>query len=150
MEQLTFAQQLQLFAANHTIMVVAWGALVIAVLLNLYKGATSKIKVVENQQATQLINTQEAVILDVRSEDEFRKGHIIESLHILPSEIKANKIQSIEKYKDRAVIVVDANGLSAQGLANTLVKQGFSQVYALKDGIIGWRGANFPLIKKHK
>lgn len=150
MEQLTFAQQLQLFATNHTIMVVAWVALVIAVLLNFYKGATSKISVVDNQQATLLINNQEAVILDVRSDDEFRKGHIVESEQILPSEIKANKIQSIEKYKDRAIIVVDSNGLSAQGLANALAKQGFSKVYALKDGIVGWRAANLPLVKKHK
>lgn len=150
MEQLTFAQQVQQFAANHTIMVVAWVALVIAVLLNLYKGATSKIKVVENAQATLLINNQDAVILDVRSDDEFRKGHIIESLHILPSEIKTNKTHAIEKYKTYPVIVVDANGLTAQGLANSLVKQGFSQVYALKDGIAGWRVASLPLVKKHK
>lgn len=150
MEQLTFAQQIQQFAANHTIMVVAWVALFIAVVFNLYKGATSKIKVVDNSQATQLINNQDAVILDTRSDEEFKAGHIIESRHILPSEIKGNKIQAIEKYQEKAVIVVDNNGLTAQTLANTLAKQGFKQVYALKEGIAGWRAANLPLVRKHK
>ena len=150
MEQLTLAQQIQQFAANHTIMVVAWVALFVAVLINFYKGATSKIKVVDNAQATQLINNEDAVILDVRSDDEFRAGHIIDSLHLIPSEIKGNKTQSIDKHKEKSIIVVDTNGLSAQGLANTLAKQGFNKVYALKEGIAGWRAANLPLVKKHK
>ncbi|MGX2955777.1 rhodanese-like domain-containing protein [Ursidibacter arcticus] len=150
MEQLTLAQQIQQFAANHTIMVVAWVALFVAVLINFYKGATSKIKVVDNAQATQLINNEDAVVLDVRSDDEFRAGHIIDSLHLIPSEIKGNKTQSIDKHKEKSIIVVDGNGLSAQGLANTLAKQGFNKVYALKEGIAGWRAANLPLVKKHK
>ncbi|MDO4697825.1 MAG: rhodanese-like domain-containing protein [Pasteurellaceae bacterium] len=150
MEQLTFAQQVQQFAANHTIMVVAWIALFIAVVINLYKGATSKIKVVDNAQATLLINKEDAIVIDVRSDDEFKAGHIIESDHVLPSDIKGNKLQKIEKYKDRAVIIADNNGLTAQGLANTLAKHGFTKVYALKEGIAGWRAANLPLVKKHK
>lgn len=150
MEQLTFAQQLQQFVANHTIMVAAWVALFVAVLFNFYKGATNKFKVLTNAQATQLINKEEAVILDVRSDDEFRAGHIIESHHLIPSDIKSKKLSSIEKFKDRPVIVVDSNGLSAGNLANELGKQGFSKVYTLKEGIIGWKAANLPLAKKHK
>lgn len=147
MEQLTFAQQAQLFIANHSIMVIAWIALFIAIIINIYKGATSKFKVVEHIQATMLINTQDAIILDVRSDDEFHKGHIIDSIHLLPNEIKTAKTQSIEKYKTRPIIVADSNGLVSQGLANALSKQGFSQVYVLKDGIMAWRNANLPLVK---
>lgn len=150
MEQLTFVQQAQQFAANHTLMVVAWFALFVAVVINLYKGATSKIKVVDNAQATMLINNEDALILDVRSLDEFKAGHIIDSLNILPSDIKGNKTQSIEKHKERALIVVDGNGLTAQALANALAKQGFAKMYALKEGIAGWRAANLPVVKKHK
>lgn len=150
MEQLTFAEQLQQFIANHTIMVIAWVAIFVAVLFSFYKSATSKITVVDNAQATQLINNDEAVILDVRSDEEFRVGHIIESHQLYPTDIKTNKTQAIEKYKERALIVVDNNGLTAQGLANRLAKQGFTKVYALKDGILGWRSANLPLVKKHK
>ncbi|MGX2947693.1 rhodanese-like domain-containing protein [Frederiksenia canicola] len=150
MEQLTFAQQAQQFVANHTIMVVAWIALFVAVVINLYKGATSKISVVDNAKATLLINNEDGVVLDVRTDDEFKSGHIIDSVHVLPSDIKGNKLNNIEKYKERPVIVVDNNGLTAQGLANTLTKQGFAKVSALKEGIAGWRAANLPLVKKHK
>lgn len=110
MENLTFAQQIQQFVASHTIMVVAWVALFVAVIINIYKGITSKISVIDNTKATLLINKEDAVVIDVRSDDEFKHGHIIESVHLLPSDIKANKIQAIEKYKDRAVIIADNNG----------------------------------------
>lgn len=148
MEQLTFAQQVQQFAANHTIMVVAWVAIFVAVLVNLYKGATSKVTVVDNAKATQLINNEEGIVIDVRADNDFRAGHIIDSAHILPSDVKTGKLQAIEKYKDRPIIVVDNNGFTAQGLANTLAKNGFSKAYALKEGILGWRAANLPLVKK--
>lgn len=149
MEQLTLTQQIQQFAANHTIMVVAWIVIFIAVIFNLYKSATNKIKVVTNTEATLLINKQDAIVIDVRTDDEFKVGHIIDSQHLLPSDIKSNKLNAIEKYKTRPVIIADSNGLSAQALANTLAKQGFD-AYALKEGIAGWRSANLPLVKKHK
>lgn len=148
--ELTFAQQLQQFVASNTIMVVAWVALFVAVIFNFYKGATSKFKVIENAQATQLINKEDGVIIDLRSDAEFSAGHIVNSLHILPSDIKANKVQTIEKYQDRPAILVDANGFTASSSANLLTKQGFNKVYVLKEGIAGWRAASLPLVKKHK
>ncbi|ABY70086.1 rhodanese-like domain-containing protein [Actinobacillus pleuropneumoniae] len=147
---LTFTQQLQQFIAAHPILIFAWVALVVAILFNFYKGVTSKYKIVENAQATQLVNKEEGLFLDLRSEDEFRAGHIVESHHILPSEIKANNVHPIEKYKDRPVILVDNNGFSAGSSADLLSKQGFAKVYVLKEGILGWKAANLPTVKKHK
>lgn len=89
-------------------------------------------------------------MIDTRSLEEFRAGHIIDSVNVLPSDIKGNKLNSVDKFKDRPVIVVDNNGLTAQGLANQLAKNGFAKVYALKEGIAGWRASNLPLVKKHK
>ncbi|AGI31702.1 TPA: rhodanese-like domain-containing protein [Mannheimia haemolytica] len=150
MEQLTFAQQLEQFFANHTLMVFAWVALLIAVIFSFYKSATQKYKIVDNAQATQLINKEEAVVVDLRSDEEFRAGHIIDSIHVLPSDIKAAKINQIDKYKARPVIVVDTNDFTSGGVAADLAKQGFSRVYVLKEGIGGWRAASLPTIKKHK
>ncbi len=136
--------------ANHTLMVFAWVALLIAVIFSFYKSATQKYKIVDNAQATQLINKEDAVVIDLRSDEEFRAGHIIDSIHMLPSDIKAAKINQIDKYKARPVIVVDTNGFTSGGVAADLAKQGFSRVYVLKEGIGGWRAASLPTIKKHK
>lgn len=150
MEQLTFAQQLQQFFANHTIMVFAWVALFVAVIFSFYKNATRKYTIVDNAQATQLINKEDAVVIDLRSDEEFRAGHIIDSIHVLPSELKAGKTHQIDKYKDRPVILVDINGFTSGGVADAIAKQGFSKLYVLKEGITGWRAASLPTVKKHK
>ncbi len=150
MEQLTFAEQLQIFVANHTIMVFAWVALLGAVIFSFYKAATMKYKIVDNAQATQLINKEDGVVIDLRSDDEFRAGHIIDSVHALPSDLKNAKTQQIDKYKDRPVILVDTNGLTSGGVAAAITKHGFSKVYVLKEGIAGWRAGSLPTVKKHK
>jgi rhodanese-related sulfurtransferase len=46
------------------------------------------------------------------------------------------------------VVVVDANGLTANASAEALFKQGFEKVYVLKEGMAGWRAANLPTVKK--
>lgn len=145
---LTFNEQVQQFITDHPIMLSAWVALFVAVIFNLYKGATSKFKVIDNATTTYLVNKEEGVVLDLRSDDEFRAGHLVDSQHISPSDIKANNIHSIEKYKDRPVILVDANGFSASSSAALLVKQGFNKVYVLKEGMLGWRSASLPTVKK--
>lgn len=150
MEQLTFAQQLEQFFANHTLMVFAWVALLIAVIFSFYKSATQKYKIVDNAQATQLINKEEAVVVDLRSDEEFRAGHIIDSVHVLPSELKAAKTNQIDKYKERPLILVDTNGFTSGSVAAAVAKQGFSKVYVLKEGLAGWRAASLPTVKKHK
>lgn len=150
MEQLTFAQQLEQFFANHTLMVFAWVSLLIAVIFSFYKSATQKYKIVDNAQATQLINKEDAVVIDLRSDEEFRTGHIIDSIQVLPSDLKTAKTNQIDKYKDRPLILVDTNGFTSGSIAAAVAKQGFSKVYVLKEGITGWRAASLPTVKKHK
>lgn len=142
-----FLPQAMEFARNHTIMVIAWLAVFVAVIVTNVKSATSKAKVIDNAQLTQLINKHNGVVVDVRSDEEFARGHIAGSVQALPSEIKGKHIPVLEKYKSVPVIVVDSAGLDSVALANTLYKQGFSQVYSLKEGISSWNGANLPLVK---
>ncbi|MDP8051967.1 rhodanese-like domain-containing protein [Pasteurella atlantica] len=146
----TLIQEIQQFASNHTIMVIAWFALLVALIINFYQGLTSKFKIINNAQLTHLINKEEGVVLDLRSDDEFKAGHIIESIHILPSDIKGKNTQRIEKYKACPVILVCATGVTASTSAAILTKQGFEKVYVLKEGISAWSAEKLPLIKKHK
>ncbi|UDW83478.1 rhodanese-like domain-containing protein [Pasteurella canis] len=136
------------FAQNHTLMVLAWVMVFFTVIYTFIKDFTSKVKVVTNAEAVSLMNNQDAVVVDLRSIDEFAHGHIINSLNILPAEIKKNSVGKINQHKDTPVILVCATGMSASTSADLLVKQGFNQVYTLKEGISGWRAANLPLIKK--
>ncbi|WP_085248483.1 rhodanese-like domain-containing protein [Gilliamella mensalis] len=136
------------FVKNHLLLSLGWIVLFIAIIVLTIKGKLSKVKIINNAQAIHMINKQDAVIIDIRSADSFKKGHITDSHNILPTDIKNASAKTIEKFKESIVILIDENGLSSAGIGEILVKQGFLNVFTLKDGIAGWNGENLPLVRK--
>jgi Rhodanese-related sulfurtransferase len=116
-------------------------------IIHYFQRPASKVKVISRGETTRLINKEEAVVVDLRQRDDFRKGHIAGSVNLLPNEIKANNVGELEKHKSAPIIVVDGTGMQAQVPANELVKAGFEKVFVLKDGISGWIGENLPLVR---
>lgn len=119
-------QEIMQFVGRHPILSIAWIALLVAVIVTTFKSLTSKVKVITRGEATRLINKEDAVVVDLRQRDDFRKGHIAGSINLLPSEIKANNVGELEKHKDKPVIVVDGSGMQCQEPANALTKAGFA------------------------
>lgn len=146
-QQLDFFPMAIEFAKHHTIMVVAWFAVFIMVIYTFVNSATAKFKSISNAEMTTLINKENAAVVDLRSIDEFKRGHIINSLQLTPSDIKKHSLGKLEHHKDNPVVLVDTSGFTATNSAKELVKQGFTRVYILKEGITGWRSANLPLEK---
>mgnify|MGYP002711513979 FL=1 len=140
-------QEIMQFMGRNPILCIGWLALFAAVLYTTFKGVASKVKVISRGEATRLINKEDAVIVDLRQRDDFRKGHIAGAVNLLPGEIKANNVGELEKRKSTPIIVVDGTGLQAQTPANELVKAGFEKVFVLKDGVSGWVGENLPLVR---
>ncbi len=140
-------QEIMQFVGRHPILSIAWVALLGAVLFTTFKSLTSKVKVISRGEATRLINKEDAVVVDLRQRDDFRKGHIAGSLNLLANDIKANNVGELDKHKSKPVIVVDGSGMQAQEPANALIKAGFEQVFVLKEGIAGWSGENLPLVR---
>lgn len=140
-------QEIMQFISRHPILCIAWIALLGAVLFTTFKGIASNVKVITRGEATRLINKEDAVVVDLRQREDFRKGHIAGSLNLLPNEIKANNVGELEKHKSTPIIVVDGSGMQAQEPANALTKAGFEKVFVLKEGIAGWSGENLPLVR---
>lgn len=136
-------QEIMQFVSRHPVLSIAWIGLLAAVLFTTFKGLTSKIKVITRGEATRLINKEDAVVVDLRQRDDFRKGHIAGAINLLPAEIKANNVGELEKHKAQPIIVVDATGMQAQESASALHKAGFENVTVLKEGISGWSGKIF-------
>ncbi|MDR0219033.1 MAG: rhodanese-like domain-containing protein [Enterobacteriaceae bacterium] len=143
-------QEIMQFISRNTILSLAWIALFVAVIVLTVKSVFSKSKDVTRAQVIHLINKENGIVVDLRSRDDFRKGHIIGSVNLTPSEIKDHNLAELEKHKKQPVIVVSANGLESKTPAENLVKAGFEQVYILKEGIAGWSGENLPLAQGKK
>lgn len=140
-------QEIMEFVRNHLILSLAWVALLVIVIVTTFKGMFSKVKVISRGEATHLINKENAVVVDVRNRDDFRRGHISGALHVTTEEIKKGNFAELEKHKSQPIIVVCATGQSAGESANKLTAAGFEKVTVLKDGISGWSGENLPLVR---
>jgi rhodanese-related sulfurtransferase len=105
----------------------------------------SGVREVGAMEATQLINHQNAVVLDVREDSEFYAGHVPHSVHVPLGQLA--KHAELEKYKSRPVIAICRSGMRSGRACSVLRKNGFEQVYNLAGGITAWERANMPMEK---
>ncbi|RIY31054.1 hypothetical protein CKF54_07910 [Psittacicella hinzii] len=136
------------FFFNHPILSLAWVACLVAIIFTFVQDKLSGINVIGNNMVGILVNSQKGVIVDIRPIKDYSTGHITGSVHLLTSDIKTNNVGKIESYKDRPVILVNADGLNLFEAGKSLRKLGFNKVYILKDGIAGWLTDNLILVKK--
>lgn len=104
------------------------------------------IKDVDCQGAMQLINHKRAVVLDVREDNEYKSGHVLNAKHI-PLGKLSQRLGELEKYREQPIVVVCRSGNRSCAASALLGKQGFSQIYNLNGGVTAWRKANLPLEK---
>ena len=100
-------------------------------------------------QATQLINREEAQVIDLREPDEYVAGHLPESRNI-PAGQLGDRVGELDKFKDTPLILVCQTGARSTSACKQLIAQGFSRAHNLEGGIAGWREAGLPLKKGAK
>ncbi len=122
------------------------GALVVAVLLLIFHESRQAGATVTPQQLTNLVNQQQAVVVDLRDQAEFRKGHIVEALNI-PFAKLSERMGELENLRERPLILVCKLGQFSSAAGKQLQQQGFKQVFRLSGGISEWQAAQLPLIK---
>jgi len=97
-------------------------------------------------EATRLMNTGNALVLDIRDTGEFNGGRIPKSKNIPLAEI-AKRIDEIARFKDKPVIVACRSNNRAGSAAKLLKQQGFADVYQLAGGFLAWQQASLPVEK---
>ncbi|ABM04897.1 Rhodanese domain protein [Psychromonas ingrahamii 37] len=136
------------FFFNQPVLSIAWIAIAVMLVQSLVKHKISGVKSITAQDAIMMINKQNAIIVDVRSVEEYKKGHILNAKNIPVSQIDKGSFAEIEKHKEAPIILVCASGDRSSGAAGKLTKAGFTQVTNLLSGMNGWSGASLPTTKK--
>lgn len=98
------------------------------------------------QQAINLVNKEQAVIVDIREAAEFRKGHIVDALNI-PFNKLAERKSELSAYKDRPLILVCKMGHTASAAGKLLAGAGFTRVARMSGGMMEWQTMRLPLVK---
>ena len=120
----------------------------IAPLLLAISACSTSSKSIVNEDAEAFaatIQNSGVVVLDVRTSGEFESGHIANSVNI---DVEAgsfeNEIANLDKNAQYAVYC--HSGRRSGIAAELMEKNGFKEIHNLKDGIISWQAAGYPLV----
>jgi len=102
---------------------------------------------VNTLEATQMMNRNDALVIDLRAPDEFAKGHVLGARNIPIADLE-RRAADLDKHKAKPVIVYSADANRAENADATLRKAGFASVHNLAGGFGAWQQAGLPVEKK--
>ncbi|AGF47185.1 rhodanese-like sulfurtransferase [Candidatus Kinetoplastibacterium desouzaii TCC079E] len=94
-------------------------------------------------QSIKLINSKHAMIVDFRSENDFKHHHIPQSKNISLNEIDV----SFKKInKEKYIVILSSNDKDSENIVNKMQKIGFINSYYLIGNIDSWINDGLPVI----
>lgn len=127
-----------------------WLALVFVIIMLTQEQALPKMQgvtMLSAERAVNLINRENALILDIRDPEAFKAGHIVDAIN-LPAHEASVDTTTLDKDKGKALLFIDDTGKQAASAAANLHKAGFERVFVLTGGLAAWREAQLPLVKE--
>lgn len=139
-------QRLLEFFSNHPGLVMAFVVVLGALIWSLLQGRSRGVRKVNPSNATRLINSEDAIVIDVRNESEFKKGHILNAVHVPQAYLK-DHLAKLDKHRGHPIIIACRTGSESPRAGAVLLGRGFEKVYTLNGGMLAWEAANLPLVK---
>jgi rhodanese-related sulfurtransferase len=131
------------FIGHHTLLVM----LFVVLLLALVGGEISRLfrgyRELTPAGLTQLINRENALVVDLSSTADFEKGHIAGAKNVQMSQFDPEN-KELAKVRELPIAVYCKSGTTSTQAAARLVKAGFKHVYWLGGGLAAWRQADLP------
>lgn len=92
---------------------------------------------VSPKEASTLTSEKQAVIVDVREDDEWNGEHIAGAIHIPLNQLDA-RLPELQQYKDTTIITQCRSGKRSLKALELLKSAGFSKVSSMDGGIVAW------------
>lgn len=108
--------------------------------------AGSGYTIIDVAAADSLIEQKEVVVVDARSAEMYREGHIKKAIS-LPLEEVEQEIYKIADGKDRTLLLYCRNQARSTKAASILHNLGFSRLFVLAGGFSKWQSENRPVEK---
>ncbi len=121
--------------------------IVLMTVMSLFAQAQSVKKLDPQNFDIKFKESKEAILIDVRTPDEYAQGHLANALSI---DIYATDFKSrVSKLDKTKPVFVYCKAGSRSGSAVDIMEDlGFKEIYDLSGGIISWQKANKPIVKK--
>lgn len=90
---------------------------------------------IDSTKTLELVNeTKETLVIDVRGEDAYAKGHLANAINI-PFDEFEGKIGDLDGYKDQNIVLICNTGNKSGKAGKMLADNGFTKVYNAQDGM---------------
>ena len=136
------------YAGNHPWLIAFAGVAAILVIAYEIRVRQQAFAAVSPQEAIRLMN-QHALVLDIRTAEQFGAGHVGGARHLASAEI-LNAGETLKKYLEKPIVVYDESGSLGASAARQLAAQGFKKAVNLRGGLAAWRAENLPVTKDTK
>lgn len=133
--------QLIEFFGNHLILTVALIVVVMMIVANEFNSLRSSAFQISTDAAVMKYNRENALFLDLRPQKNFEASRIIKAINFPASEVES-RLKTLNKYKDRILILYSQAGLEVSPTRKTLENNGFSNVLELRGGFDAWLAQN--------
>ena len=84
-------------------------------------------------------------LLDVRTPAEFARGKLAGSINLTVDEV-SSKILSVIPDKNRKIYVYCLSGARSSVAVEMMMGLGYTQVFNMSHGLLGWRAKYFPVV----
>jgi rhodanese-related sulfurtransferase len=101
---------------------------------------------VKSREAGQLIDSVDPLVLDVRTEFEYMRGHLKDA-YLLPVRGLKKRIGELQQFRERPILIYCRSGNRSTVAAKILLDNGFERVYNLRYGIKEWNREQMPTVK---
>ena len=102
------------------------------------KSNPETIPTLSSYQGEKLLSNHNYIFIDVRTKQEHDTGHIPNSTHISIESLES-RIDEIEKYKEKKIVVYCRSGNRSSKGTKILIKYGF-EAMNLSGGMLQWKG----------
>jgi rhodanese-related sulfurtransferase len=115
--------------------------------LMLVDDAKSRIRQSNVREVKQRLDAEETIMLiDVREESEWAKGHLPGAIHLCKGVIERD-IENAVPGKATPIVLYCGGGFRSALVADNLQKMGYIHVVSMDGGWHGWTDAGFPTVK---
>jgi rhodanese-related sulfurtransferase len=143
-------QKMPAFLGNHAMLALLFVVLLVAIVVGEIMRLMRKYTELTPAGLTQLINRENALVIDLSSIADYEKAHIPGSKHVAMSQFDPETNKDLSKAKELPVVAVCKDGRHSEKAAQRLVKAGFQKVYTLGGGVYAWQQAQLPVAKGKK
>jgi rhodanese-related sulfurtransferase len=136
------------FTSNNMMLVVLLTISFFVLIFSELRRKASGMVAVEPTDAVALINN-DGVVIDLRSNEAFARGHIVNAKNVPHDELEAQQ-GKLEQFKKNPIVAVCDAGVTSTRAVATLRNSGFESAYTLKGGMSAWTAAGMPVVTGKK